>query len=168
MQDVLREYTHFSENSFLKTDKRKKRTGFHSKVKLGALSSLPNPAGQPPGVVRFRFLSYGHPASGSGPFRNFKRFRRLRCASGQFALEGVTVRAFFFGGIHFMGSHMDSVQGTVIHRTCVMHAVVNGTLDAVIFCLVHHFDTPSFLSCCHVFRRAAFIGFLMTDGIRYE
>ena len=75
MQDILQEYTYFSENSFLKTDKRKKRTGFHSKVKLGALSSLPTPAGQPPGVVRFMFLSYGHPASGSGPFQEFQAFQ---------------------------------------------------------------------------------------------
>ena len=37
-----------------------------------------------------------------------------------------------------MCAHMDLVQCAVIHTACMVYTVFNGTLDAIVFVLVHH------------------------------
>ena len=62
----------------------------------------------------------------------------LISASGHFVLEGITVCTFFLCRIGLMSTYMDLIQCTVICIGCMVHTVVNGTLNALVFVLIHH------------------------------
>ena len=51
--------------------------------------------------------------------------------------EGLAVGALVGGGVHFVGTHQNLVQRTVVLMTAVMGALLDGTFDALVCMTVH-------------------------------
>ena len=61
----------------------------------------------------------------------------IRCRIISALTEGLAVGTLVLGGVGFMGTHQDPVQGTVVLLITVVGAGLDGTLDALVCMLVH-------------------------------
>ena len=69
-------------------------------------------------------------------------------------MEGHTVRALVHGGIAFVGTHQDPVQGAVVLAAAVVTALVNSALNGFVGVTIHN---RNLLSLCRVRRAGKFM-----------
>lgn len=56
---------------------------------------------------------------------------------GLFLAEGLAIGAFGLGGVHFMGTHLNAVEGAVVLTAAVMGAGPNGAFDTFVGMAIH-------------------------------
>jgi len=66
-----------------------------------------------------------------------QRFAAAVCLLQLLLAEGLAVGALVGGGVHFVGTHQNLVQRTVVLMTAVMGALLDGTFDALVSMAVH-------------------------------
>ena len=58
--------------------------------------------------------------------------------------EGLAVGALIRGGIHFMGTHQDLIQGAEVFVAAMVGTLLDGTLDTLVGMAIHNKRPPLF------------------------